>query len=35
MFCLHSDVFRIAIDVLNLVSTTDHSDTERLLAAAG
>jgi hypothetical protein len=33
-FCLHSDVFRITTEIPKIVSTTDHTDTERLLTAA-
>ena len=33
-FCLHSDVFRITINFLKLVSNTDQHDTERLLTEA-
>jgi hypothetical protein len=33
-FCLHKDVFRIATDLLRLMPTTDHSDTERFPTAA-
>jgi hypothetical protein len=32
--CLHSDVFRIATVVLKLVSTANHSDSERFLTAS-
>jgi len=32
--CLHSDVFRISIEVLKLMSITDQRDNERLLTAA-
>jgi len=32
-FCLHRDIFRIALVFLNFMPATDHSDTERLLTA--
>jgi len=32
-FCLHSDIFRIALEGLKLVSTLNSVDIERLLAA--
>jgi hypothetical protein len=32
--CLHSDVFRITIDFLKLMSNTDQREDERLRTAA-
>jgi lambda repressor-like predicted transcriptional regulator len=34
MFCLHRDIFRIALETLKRMFTVHYPDTERLLAAA-